>query len=109
MGLIHARRGEFNEAEVILRENVLEHPERLEPVQSLSNVLLAKGEVESAIRVVEEAGERMNNRNDYLIVLAQTYQDAGQDEQALKALHLLLEREPQHPVATELIKNITCD
>ncbi len=109
LGLIHARKGEFNEAETILRENVLEHPERLEPVQSLSKVLLAKGEVESAIYIVEEAAERVNNRNDYLIALAQTYQNAGQGEEALKALHLLLEREPQHPVATELIKNITCD
>lgn len=86
LGLIHARAGRFDTAERILRENVAEHPERFEPVRSLSQVLLANKKSDAAILAVREAKNANPLNRDYIRLLAETYLEAGYPEEAKKQL-----------------------
>ena len=106
LGLIHARSGDFDQAESVLRENVIEHPDRLESLRSLSQVLLAKGEPNMAVMVVEKAQQTIAAENEYQILMATTYQQAGRKEEAIETLHKLLEKEPSNQQGQKLFEDI---
>lgn len=86
LGLIHARAGEFQKAEKQLRENVREHPDRIESIRSLSQVLLASQQKDAAIDAVVKAMEANPSHKAYRELLAKTYRDAGYPMKAQQLL-----------------------
>lgn len=106
LGLTYARASKFTQAEKVLRECVLENPSELEAIRSLSQVLLTKRKIEDAIKVVQIAVTNNPSDNDFLILLALTYRDAGKNLKAQQSLHKVLTTEPNHPIANALVNKL---
>ena len=88
-------------AEPYFREALAERPDYGEAANNLALVLVARGQPDDAVRLLEEFLETHPEFEDTYITLAKIYLTTDRAARALAVLERLLQRNPTHALALE--------
>jgi Tfp pilus assembly protein PilF/peroxiredoxin len=104
LGLLLGRAGELAGAERYFRDAVARRAEYGEAANNLALVLVARGDGDGAIRLLEEFLTRVPKFESAYITLAKIHFNANRPNEGLAVLNRLLQHNPTHPVALELVR-----
>lgn len=100
---LHERMGNFQQAEAVYRSVLLEDSSNVAAMFGVGSVLIAQGEPDDAIELLDRA-EQLDARNDaVLAALGRAHQDAGRSGIAIRYLELAVALAPteQHRLSLE--------
>ncbi len=75
-----------------------------EAANNLALVLVAKGQTDAAVRLLEGVVAKTPDYLDAYVTLAKIHFSAGRTREGVQVLERLLQRNPTHPVALALLK-----
>jgi Tfp pilus assembly protein PilF len=104
LGLLLGRAGELAGAERYFRDALARRAEYGEAANNLALVLVARGDADGAVRLLEEFLSRVPRFESTYITLAKIHFNANRSAEGLAVLNRLLQYNPTHPVAVELVR-----
>ena len=104
LGLLLGRAGELAGAERYFRDALARRAEYGEAANNLALVLVARGDADGAVRLLEEFLSRVPRFESAYITLAKIHFNANRPAEGLAVLNRLLQYNPTHPVAVELVR-----
>jgi Tfp pilus assembly protein PilF/peroxiredoxin len=104
LGLLFGRAGQLAEAERYFRDALARRAEYGEAANNLALVLVARGEGDAAIRLLEDFLSKVPRFESAYITLAKIHFNANRPGEGLAVLNRLLQYNPTHPVAVELVR-----
>jgi Flp pilus assembly protein TadD/peroxiredoxin len=104
LGLLFGRAGELDRAEPYFRDALARRPDYGEAANNLALVLVARGQADEAVRLLDAFTEKASEFEGTYVTLAKIHLSAGRSREGLAVLERLLQRNPTHPVALELVR-----
>ena len=105
LGLLFGRAGDLDTAERYFRDALSRRADYGQAANNLALVLVARGDGAGAARLVAEFLEKVPQFEDGYITLAKIHLAAGRLREGIGVLERLLQRNPTHAVAQELLKD----
>ncbi|HEU0108609.1 MAG TPA: FG-GAP-like repeat-containing protein, partial [Vicinamibacteria bacterium] len=106
LGLILGREGQMERAEHYFREALAKRGDYGEAANNLALVLVARGQQDDAIRLLEGFLETRPGFENTYLTLAKIYLAAGRQREGLQVIERLLQRNPTHPLALEIARQV---
>jgi Flp pilus assembly protein TadD/peroxiredoxin len=104
LGLIHGREGDFDRAEPLFRQALDRRPDYGEAANNLALVLVARRQPDEAVRLLLGFVEKTPEFEGAYITLAKIYLTTSHRREGLEILQRLLQRNPTHAFALELVR-----
>ncbi len=96
--------GSWSRRERYFRDALQRRHDYGEAANNLALVLVARGQADGAVAMLQEFLERNPGFEGTYITLAKIYLSTGRPQQGLAVLERLLQRNPTHPQARELLQ-----
>jgi len=104
LGLLFGRAGELDRAERYFREALARRADYGEAANNLALVLVSRGQVGAATNLLEEFLKQFPQFENAYVTLAKIHFSVDRSREGIDVLERLLQRNPTHPVAVELLR-----
>ncbi|HXE79438.1 MAG TPA: FG-GAP-like repeat-containing protein [Vicinamibacterales bacterium] len=104
LGLLLGRAGQLDAAEGYFRKALERRATYAEAANNLALVLVARGDTDGAVRLLDDFIARAPGFEAPYLTLAKIHLSAGRTREGVAALERLLQRNPTHPEALELLR-----
>ena len=104
LGLLFGRAGDMNRAERYFRDALGRRPEYGEAANNLALVLVSKGQVDAAVDLLQGLLSRIAKYEAAYVTLAKIHLNAGRVKEGIAVLERLLQVNPNHTGALELLR-----
>jgi Flp pilus assembly protein TadD/peroxiredoxin len=104
LGLLFGRAGDMNRAERYFRDALGRRPDYGEAANNLALVLVSKGQVDAAVDLLQGVLSRISKYEAAYVTLAKIHLSAGRLKEGIAVLEQLLQVNPNHAGALELLR-----
>lgn len=109
LGALYHATGKLAQSEKILTELVQKQPERISAYRELASLYVAKGTPDAVETLFKRGQEKNPDNNDFMLLLAQYYQNNNKDQLALDIYNKLQQRLPHSAVVKNNLAVILID
>ena len=104
LGLLFGRAGDLDQAERYFREALARRGGYGEAANNVALVLVARGHADAAVSLLESFLQEAPHVEGAYVTLAKIHFSADRSREGIGVLERLLQRNPTHPVALELVR-----
>jgi len=104
LGLLFGRAGDMNRAERYFRDALGRRPDYGEAANNLALVLVSKGQADAAVDLLQGVLSRISKYEAAYVTLAKIHISAGRVKEGIAVLERLLQVNPNHAGALELLR-----
>jgi Tfp pilus assembly protein PilF len=105
LGLLLGRNRNFEQAERRFRDALARKPDYGEAANNLALVLVARGQDDAAVSLLQGFVDKTPQFESTYVTLAKIHLSANRTREGIAVLERLLQRNPTHAVALELLRN----
>jgi Tfp pilus assembly protein PilF/peroxiredoxin len=106
LGIFHGRQGDLEAAQRYFAQAVEQRPGYGEAANNLALVLAARGDANGAVALLRKTLEAAPEFEMTYVTLGRLYLKAGQRAEAAQVVERLLQRNPRHPLALDLLRQL---